>query len=77
MKHILALLVFIFGVILAAYTGGWVLFVKPIIEACKALDSGNLTALTVGITVIKCVAAGTVAGLIVYISSIIAAFLNR
>jgi hypothetical protein len=77
MIHVLALAVFVFGVILAAYTGGWLLFIKPIMDACKAFDSGSLTALTVGVTVIKCVVAGTVASLIVYISSLIAALLNK
>lgn len=77
MRNILALIVFALGVILAAYTGGWVLFIKPIIEACKALDSGNLTALTVGVTVIKCVFAGTVAGLIIWLTSLIAGIIGK
>lgn len=77
MRQILALMVFVLGVILAAYTGGWVLFIKPIIEACKALDSGSLTGLTAGITVIKCVLAGTVAGLIIWLTSLIAGVISK
>lgn len=77
MKSILAVLVFILGVTLAGYTGGWLLFIKPIIDCCKALDAGTLTALMVGVTVVKCIFASMVAGIIMWVSTVVAALLNR
>lgn len=77
MKQILALLIFLMGIFVACYTGGWLLFIKPIIECCKAFDAGTLTGVMVSITVMKCIFAGTVAGIIVWISSIIAAIFGR
>ena len=77
MKSILAVLVFILGVVLAGYTGGWLLFIKPIIDCCKAFDAGSLTGLMVGITVLKCVFASAVASIIIWVCSVVAALLNR
>lgn len=76
MKNILAVIVFILGVVLAGYTGGWLLFIKPIIDCCKAFDAGSLTGLMVGITVLKCVFASAVASIIIWACSVIAALLN-
>jgi hypothetical protein len=42
------------------YGGGWLLFIQPIIALCKAIDAGTITALMVGLTVVKCIFAGTV-----------------
>ena len=77
MRQILAVLVFIAGIIGACYVGGWMMFVSPIIEACKAFDAGALTGTIVGVTVLKCIFAGAVAGIIVWFSSVIAALLNK
>lgn len=77
MRQILAVLIFFVGIFAACYTGGWVLFIKPIIECCKAFDAGTLTGVMVGVTVMKCIFAGTVAGVIVWISSIIAGIVGN
>lgn len=66
-KLILAILSIVISIALALYLGGWLLFVKPIIECCKAFDNDTLTALKVGFTVIKCLCAGTVASVICWI----------
>ena len=55
------------------YVGGWLMFIQPIIEACKHFDAGTLTGLIVGATVLKCIFSGAVGFLIVYFGSIIAA----
>lgn len=77
MRNILAVLIFLVGIFAACYTGVWVLFIKPIIECCKAFDAGTLTGVMVGVTVMKCIFAGTVAGIIVWISSIIATIVGE
>ena len=55
------------SIVAAAYVGIWEMFIGPIIEACKAFDAGTLTGLIVGKTVIKCIFASTVSGLILWI----------
>ena len=77
MRQILAVLVFIAGIIGACYVGGWMMFVSPIIEACKAFDAGTLTGTIVGVTVLKCVFASLVTSIIICFSSVIAALLNK
>lgn len=77
MRHVLSVVIFCLGIALAAYTGGWLLFIKPIMECLKAFDSGLLTGVMVGATVLKCIFAGTVGSLIVWFSSIIAAIISN
>ena len=67
MKVIIGWVVLIGSVVGGVYVGGWLMFIQPIIEACKAFDAGTLTGLMVGTTVLKCIFASTVGGFIVYI----------
>lgn len=71
-KVLFAIMIFIGGIILAIYFGLWVMFIKAILTACAAFDAGTLTATLVGWTVIKCLLASTVAGVIIAITSWIA-----
>lgn len=57
------------------YVGGWLMFIQPIIEACKHFDAGTLTGLIVGTTVLKCIFASAVGLLIVYVGSVVAALI--
>ena len=66
-------IVFIIGVIVSLYVGGWVMFIQPIIDACKHFDAGTLTGAIVGATVLKCIFATTVGSLLICLSSFIAA----
>lgn len=66
MKKIIGFLLIIAGIVGGLYVGGWLMFIKPIIEACKAFDTGTLTAMTVGVTVLKCIFANFVGGIIAY-----------
>lgn len=75
MRTVLAILIFIAGVVLACYVGGWVLFIKPILAACAAFDSGTLTATVIGVTVIKCLLSSAVSGVIITAASAIAKIL--
>lgn len=77
LRAVIAVLVFIVGIILAAYIGGCILFIKPIIACCIAFDSGTLTAFMIGTTVIKALLAGTVASLIIWASSVIAGIIAK
>jgi len=70
-RNVIGVLILLAGIIGGLYVGGWVLFIKPIIDACKAFDAGTLTALTVGITIIKCVFASAVGSVIAYLGVII------
>ena len=74
-KTICGWLVMIGSVALGLYVGGWMMFIQPIIEACKAFDAGTLTGLIVGVSELKCLFAGTVGGLIIYIGALISSIL--
>lgn len=77
MKRIIAVLVFIIGIVAACYFGGWVMFIKPIIDCCKAFDSGAITGLMVGTTILKCIFASAVASVILWACSSIAGILYK
>lgn len=63
-KIIFAIIVLVVGIAMALYFGVWVMFIKAILTACAAFDAGVLTATIVGWTIIKCLFATTIAGLI-------------
>ena len=67
-------LLLIVSIIVGVYVGSWLMFVQPIIEACKHFDAGTLTGLMVGTTVLKCFFAGTVCGIVIYTGIAISAF---
>lgn len=73
MKKFLGNLIMILGFLSGLYVGGWLMFIQPIIECCQAFDANTLTGVMVGITVIKCVFAGTVGTIIAYIGFFIGA----
>jgi hypothetical protein len=77
MKYIIGWIVLIGSVVCGVYVGGWLMFIQPIIEACKAFDAGTLTGLIVGTTVLKCIFASTVGGIIVWIGSSIATIIFK
>ena len=77
MKVIIGWLVFIGSIVLGAYVGGWLMFIQPIIDVCKAFDAGTLTGLLVGTTVLKCMFASLVSGIIIWIGSAIAGVLFK
>lgn len=69
MKVFLAIAILIAGIAAAIYFGLWVMFIKAILVACAAFDAGTLTATIVGWTVIKCLLASTVEGIIIAVSA--------
>ena len=72
MKTIIGWIIFIGSIVGALYVGGWLMFIEPIIEACKAFDAGTLNGLLVGTTVIKCIFASAVGWLIFTVGTTIA-----
>lgn len=71
-RTILGWIVFIGSAVYGVYVGAWLMFIKPILDACKAFDAGTLTGLLVGTTVLKCLFAGAVGFMIVYIGAAVA-----
>lgn len=67
MKNILGNVVFILSIIAAAYIGLWVMFIDPIFYACSCFDAGMLTGTVIGTTILKCIFASPVAGIIMFI----------
>lgn len=54
-RKIFSLLVLFLGLYSGAYIGGWLMFVKPIIDACKAFSNGMLTNSIIAFTILKCI----------------------
>lgn len=76
-RIIIGWIVFIGSAAYGVYVGAWLMFIKPIIEACKAFDEGTLTGMLVGTTVLKCLFASLVGWIIVYVGSVVAQRLMR
>lgn len=55
----------IVGIALSIYTGGWLLFIKPIIAVCAAYDAGTLTGSMIGWTIIKCLVFAPIAAKVI------------
>ena len=62
--YYLGWLVVILGAILGIYIGGYLMFIKPIVECLTLFDMGILTGSKIGWTILKCFFAGTIGGLI-------------
>ena len=54
MRETLFWISIIIGIVLSIYTGGWLLFIKPMMAVCAAYDAGTLTGSMIGWTIIKC-----------------------
>ncbi len=63
-RIILSIAVFLFGISVAIYVGGWLMLVKPIRNTILAYTMGNLTIPQLVVNVIKCICSLTVAGFI-------------
>lgn len=65
MKETLFWTVIIVGIALGIYTGGWLLFIKPIIAVCTAYDAETLTGSMIGWTIIKCLVFAPIAAKVI------------
>ena len=75
MKNIIAIIIIWLGCILALYVGGWLMFIKPIINVVLALQAGIVTGSMIALAIIKILLASIVGGIIAYIGFIIATFI--
>lgn len=76
MKRLIGTIIMLATIIGSIYVGGWLMFIKPIIDACKAFDAGTLTAAMVGIAFLKCFFAGVVGTIIFYVGVFLAHIFN-
>ena len=67
MLGFIGMLIIIASILGGLYIGIWCMFVQPIIEACRAFDTGILTGMIIGTTILKCIFSGTIGTSIAYI----------
>lgn len=65
MRETLFWITIIVGIALGIYTGGWLLFIKPIIAVYTAYDAGTLTGSMIGRTIIKCLVFAPIAAKVI------------
>ena len=75
MKNIIAIIIIWLGCVLALYVGGWLMFIKSIIDLILGFQAGTLTGSMITFAILKCLFAGITGGVITYAGFIIAAFI--
>lgn len=75
MKNIIAIIIIWLGCVLALYVGGWLMFIKSIIDLILGFQAGMVTGSMIALAIIKILFASIVGGIIAYIGFIIAAFI--
>ena len=73
MKKTIGAIIIILGILGGLYVGAWMMFIQPIIELCKNFDTGTVTGLMVGTTILKCIFASPIGSIIVYVCNLIGA----
>ena len=63
-RIILSAVIYLLGLAVAVYIGGWVMLLKPVKQMIAAYTLGTLSLPQLIIAVIKCISSMTVAGLI-------------
>lgn len=71
MIFVLCIIIWIASAIGGLYVGGWVMFIKPIINAANAFDAGTLTSTMIIWTVLKCMFASTVGTFVFYMGNVV------
>lgn len=77
MRNFIAVVILIMSIVVAAYVGGWLLFIKPLLAAAAAYDTGVLTGTIIVKTIIKCVCASFAAGVISTIGFLISGAVHK
>ena len=60
----LSVAIYILGLAVSVYVGGWIMLLKPVKETIAAYTLGTFTLTQLLISVIKCISSMTVSGLI-------------
>lgn len=76
MIKIISWIILIGSILCGLYVGGWIMFIQPIIEACKSFDAGTLTGAVVGSTIVKCALASFVTSIIISAGIFIVQIIN-
>lgn len=77
MTKVISWIILIGSILCGLYVGGWIMFIQPIIEACKHFDAGTLTGAIVGSTIVKCALASFVTSIIVSAGIFIVQIINK
>lgn len=77
MTKIVSWIILIGSILCGLYVGGWIMFIQPVIEACKHFDAGTLTGAIVGSTIVKCALASFVTSIIVSAGIFIVQIINE
>ena len=77
MNNVISWIILIGSILCGLYIGGWIMFIQPIIEACKYFDAGTLTGAIIGSTIIKCALASFVTSIIISAGIFIVQIINR
>lgn len=75
MREIIGIIVTAIFIVIGLYVGVWMMFIYPIMDACRHFDAGTLTGAIIGATVLKCLFAGTVASTISGVGVLIGSFI--
>lgn len=71
MRNIIGKVVASIGIILGVYVGGWLMFIKPILDICYAIDNNNISAMIIGVAIIKCLLASFIGIIIGYVGVLV------
>lgn len=63
-RIILAAAIYLFGIAVSVYVGGWIMLLKPVKETIAAYTLGTLTLPQLAVSIMKCISSMTVSGLI-------------
>ena len=77
MNNIVSWIILIGSILCGLYFGGWIMFIQPIVEACKCFDAGTLTGAIVGSTIVKCALASFVTSIIISAGIFIIQIINE
>ena len=54
-RYTVAKIISLLGVLCGAYVGGWLLFIKPILDCAVALDTGSISSVLIAVSLLKCI----------------------
>lgn len=77
MIKIVSWIVLIGSILCGLYVGEWIMFIQPIVEACKCFDAGTLTGTIIGSTIVKCALASFVTSIIISTGIFIIQIINE
>ena len=72
LRDSLAILIFIIGIALGIWLGGYLMFFKGIVQIIDTIKNGNWETTIIAWGIVKIVFGGTVAGIIIYITGFFA-----